>query len=93
MRKIGLLFVCLLSCVAVWAQSLEIKKEFTKEPYSSVLVKFANEFREHEMPDMAPGERFPYAAICVNLKVTAARWQPRSARCRWRWEWQRCKSV
>ena len=68
MRKIGLLFVCLLSCVAVWAQSLEIKKEFTKEPYSSVLVKFANEFREHEMPDMAPGERFPYAAICVNLE-------------------------
>ena len=68
MRKIGLSFVCLLSYVAVWAQSLEIKKEFTKEPYSSVLVKFANEFREHEMPDMAPGERFPYAAICVNLE-------------------------
>ncbi len=68
MRKINLLVVCLLSCVAVWAQSLEIKKEFTKEPYSSVLVKFTNEFREHEMPDMAPGERFPYAAICVNLE-------------------------
>ena len=68
MRKIGLLLVCLLSCVAVWAQSLEIKKEFTKEPYSSALVKFANEFREHEMPDMPPGERFPYAAICVNLE-------------------------
>ena len=68
MRKINLLVVCLLSCVAVWAQSLEIKKEFTKEPYSSVLVKFANEFREHEMPDMPPGERFPYAAICVNLE-------------------------
>ena len=68
MRKINLLLVCLLSCVAVWAQSLEIKKEFTKEPYSSVLVKFTNEFREHEMPDMPPGERFPYAAICVNLE-------------------------
>ena len=68
MRKINLLLVCLLSCVAVWAQSLEIKKEFTKEPYSSALVKFANEFREHEMPDMPPGERFPYAAICVNLE-------------------------
>ena len=68
MRKINLLVVCLLNCVAVWAQSLEIKKEFTKEPYSSVLVKFTNEFREHEMPDMAPGERFPYAAICVNLE-------------------------
>ena len=68
MRKINLLLVCLLSCVAVWAQSLEIKKDFVKEPYSSVLVKFANEFREHEMPDMPPGERFPYAAICVNLE-------------------------
>ena len=68
MRKINLLVVCLLSCVAVWAQSLEIKKDFVKEPYSSVLVKFANEFREHEMPDMPPGERFPYAAICVNLE-------------------------
>ena len=68
MRKINLLLVCLLSCVAVWAQSLEIKKDFVKEPYSSALVKFANEFREHEMPDMAPGERFPYATICVNLE-------------------------
>ncbi len=68
MRKINLLLVCLLSCVAVWAQTLEIKKDFVKEPYSSALVKFANEFREHEMPDMPPGERFPYAAICVNLE-------------------------
>ena len=68
MRKIGLLVVCLLSCVAVWAQSLEIKKEFTKEPYASVLSKYANEFREHEMPDMPTGQQFPYAVVCVNLQ-------------------------
>ena len=68
MRKIGLLLVCLLSCVAVWAQSLEIKKEFTKEPYASVLSKYANEFREHEMPDMPTGQQFPYAVVCVNLQ-------------------------
>ena len=68
MRKIGLLLVCLLSCVAVWAQSLEIKKEFTKEPYASVLSKYANEFREHEMPDMPSGLRFPYAVVCVKLQ-------------------------
>ena len=68
MRKITLLIVLLLSYVAMFAQSLEIKKDFVKEPYSSVLVKFANEFREHEMPDMPPGERFPYAVICVKLE-------------------------
>ena len=68
MRKIGLLLVCLLSCVAVWAQTLEIKKEFTKEPYASVLSKYANEFREHEMPDMPTGQQFPYAVVCVNLQ-------------------------
>ena len=68
MRKIGSLLVCLLSCVAVWAQTLEIKKEFTKEPYASVLSKYANEFREHEMPDMPTGQQFPYAVVCVNLQ-------------------------
>mgnify|MGYP003302949176 CR=1 FL=1 len=68
MRKISFFILFLLCAVTLSAQTLEIKSAFVKEPYASVLSKYANEFREHEMPDMPPGLRFPYAVVCVKLQ-------------------------
>ena len=68
MRKISFFILFLLCAVTLSAQTLEIKSAFVKEPYASVLSKYANEFREHEMPDMPSGLRFPYAVVCVKLQ-------------------------
>ena len=68
MRKTSFFILFLLCAVTLSAQTLEIKSAFVKEPYASVLSKYANEFREHEMPDMPSGLRFPYAVVCVKLQ-------------------------